>query len=209
MSGSSDPQIVFDGDSLTAGAGSSGGCTYPNLTIQALGAPWGGYNLGVPGAGIGSLVSGAAANVDTKYNASHSKNIVILWAGSNDLANSSGQTATVYSAIQTFGNARKAVGWTVVIVSILPRTATNGSFETDRQSLATSLLGDFTGSTSDPNIWTGAGYADYLLNITADSTIGSSGENITGPYDSDHIHLNNGGYEYFAKKIVTLIQMIP
>lgn len=179
------------------------------MVIQSLGSTWGGYNLGVPGAGIASRVANAAANVDTKYNASHSKNIVILWAGTNDTANSSGQATTVYNAIKTYGAARKAVGWTVVVVSILPRSASNASFATDRASVRTSLLGDFTSATSDTIIWTGAAYADYFLDIGGDLNIGQTGQNLTGPYDIDRIHLNNGGYEYFASKMLTLIRMIP
>lgn len=212
MPGASAPQAVFDGDSLTSGAGSTGGCNYPNLAIQTLDSTWGGYNIGIGGAALAGMIGGAATNVDPKYNASHSKNIVILWGGSNDLANATGTPAQVYANIQTYGAARKAVGWQVVVVSALPRSAGSGTFEADRQTVRAFLLADFTVATSDPNIWKpGAGitYADVFMDIGNDPIIGQAGQNITGPYDTDHIHLLDAGYQLVGIQAVKAINALP
>lgn len=159
------------------------------------------------------MVATAAANVDPFYNASHPANVVVLWGGTNDLANGSSPPtpASVVANMRTFGAARHAVGWKVVILDILPRTADNAAFETNRQAVRAELLGDFTVATADPNIWLpgpGVTYADVFVDL-AGTTIGQPGANVTGPYDADHIHLVSGGYEFVAAYVARAIRLIP
>jgi len=206
--GGSDPQFVAVGDSLTFGVGATGGCTYPNILAAQLGSPWGGYNQGVPGWGLDSMIGAAASQVDPLYNASHSQNVVILWGGTNDIDLGS-SAATVYGKIVTYGTARHAAHpWKVGIMSILPRSSSNPNFETVRQALRTLLLADFTVATANPNAWLpgpGITYADAFYDVGNDPVIGQASDQLTTWYQPDHIHLSDGANGIVATGVQAMI----
>lgn len=196
---------------MTLGAGSTSGNSYPSQTVnQLLPQPWGMVNLGVGGQSLGSMVTNAAANVDPKYNPINDYTIVIvLWGGTNDLGTGSRTPAQVFADLQTYGNARQAVGWKVVILSLLPRSATSPTFEADRQTLKGLLLGDFTVPTGFTNIWTGGSYADALVDLASDSVIGLPGSQSNLTYfNADQVHLTDAGYAIVAGYVKDAVDLV-
>lgn len=111
--------LVTDGDSITAGFGLT--TPWPNLLslnkVYVLSA-----NVGVAGETLATMVSNAAANVDPLFIAdSQVTNIVTIWGGTNDIQAST-PVGTIEGLLQTYGQARQAVGWKVATIYTVDRT---------------------------------------------------------------------------------------
>lgn len=158
------------------------------------------------------MITRAASVIDPYYSAADRKTMLIAWGGTNDIALGGASAATTYARIVTYGTARKAAGWRVIILSILPRSAagTPATFEADRQTVNAALLADFPTATAHTNITSGGAYADYLINIGADTTIGEAGDELnTTYYTADKVHLKNAGYAIVADYVKKAIQLFP
>lgn len=187
--------LVFDGDSLTAGTGSSGGNTYPAQLITLLGGAT--YlpsnNVAVAGQTMADMITDGAAQVDVLYRPELVFNICCAWGGTNDLV-ASVSAATTYSRIVTYCQARQAAGFRVVILTILPRTTGVGTFEADRQTVNANIRANW------------ATFADALADVGTSTVIGEAGDNLnTTYYDTDGVHLNNTGYGVVAGIVAAAI----
>lgn len=189
-------QIVFDGNSLTVGY-----VAFPAMTDVALpqvsGGFWRAYNLGISGQTIEQMATNAATKVDPLYNTSASKNILSCWEGTNALQALQNPT-TVYNDIVGYCQARRAAGWRVVIVTILPRTAagTYAGFEADRQTVNAAIRANY------------ATFADAIADVGADATIGAPGASNNVTYYSDKTHLTTAGYAIAATLIKNAINTL-
>jgi lysophospholipase L1-like esterase len=182
MYGMTRPQIVFDGDSLTSGYGVADGSAYPDQCMALLGgtSAYDYYNLAIPSELITEMTNNAPAFIDVGYTASKSKNIVVIWGGSNDLI-AGEAAATVYNNIASYCQARRAAGWKVVVVTILPRNP-NSDFFARRASCNTSIRTNW------------ATFADALADVAADPRIGDDGDqDDTTYYQADKTHTNATG----------------
>lgn len=182
---------------------------YPSQVAALLGAPLDWRNVAIGGTDVSQMISRAATRVDPLYRTAPQTKpqIVILWGGTNNLSNAT----TTYNNIKSYCTARQTVGWKCVILTILPRTQAgiSPSFETLRQSVNASLRADFPTATGESNIWTGASYADYLVDIGSDSTIGDTGDELNTTYYLDKVHLTSAGYAIIADYVKKAIQLFP
>lgn len=158
------------------------------------------------------MVSTAPTLVDPRYNiAGTGKQIVLIWGGTNDIINGGTPAATYANAVQ-YGMDRKALGWKVIFYTMLPRGTIPG-IETNRQTLNALLLADFPTPTAFTNIYTGAAWADVLVDVGADATIGVPGSQFNLTYYSpDQIHLTNAGYTVvagYAKQALSVVVATP
>ena len=82
----------------------------------------------------------------------------------------------------------------MVIVFTLQQMGGSVSYETSRRKLNTLLRADFPTTTAYTNILTGASYADYLVDLGNDATLGVAGErkNDLTYYQSDSLWTNAG-----------------
>lgn len=155
------------------------------------------------------MISRAATRVDPFYRTAPqaAPQVVIIWGGTNNLTNAT----TTYNNIKSYCTARQAVGWKCIILTILPRTQAgiSPSFETLRQSVNASLRADFPTATAHANIYTGASYADYLIDIGSDATIGVAGSELNTTYYLDKVHLANTGCAVAADYVKKAIQLFP
>lgn len=203
------PNLVFDGDSLTEGYGLTipPDAKYPDQVVAPLGYAvdqlW---NVAVGGQTAANRTSAAPTVVDPKYKTNGAPQIVIFWAGTNDLYFGT-SAATTYARIVAYATARKAAGWRVVLLTILPRSniGTPAGFEVARQSVNDSLLTDFSTATGEAGIWTGAAYADYLVHVGGDSTIGDAGDENNATYYADTIHPTAAGHAIMASIIIAAL----
>lgn len=193
------PQIIFDGDSLTDGVGSTSGETYPKQTIDLLGGTtaFRYYNQGVSGQTTQQMIDDGVSQIDPLYSSFKRDNIVVLWGGTNDLYFGA-SAATTYSRIVEYATARRAAGYKVIVTTILPRSGGDipGTFEADRQTVNTNIR----------NNW--ATFADAVADVAANTDIGEAGDDLNLTYYPDGVHLNNTGYAIVADlvrdQIVTL-----
>jgi lysophospholipase L1-like esterase len=187
--------VVCDGDSLTCGGPQvQTPCpitqNYPAQLLAALGPAWECYNWGESGETIATMLANGGTNVDPLYDAvSYAKNICVLWGGTNDLDASVSPT-TVYNNIKSYCQNRQAAGWKVVVCTILPRSSSSGTFESDRQTVNANVRSGY------------ATFADALADVGNDTTIGQAGQNTNQTYYiGDNIHLRPVGYAIVAAAV--------
>lgn len=128
-----DANIVFDGDSITGGFG----IAMPWSSVVSYGAATNPYgaNLGVSGKGLNfaraitgdgsmeSMITTLPTAVNPLY-VSGKKNILVIWACTNDLAAGGRTAAQCYTDLQSYVSTAHTQGWKVVVVPLLSE---NGS----------------------------------------------------------------------------------
>lgn len=109
--------LVADGDSITFGQGA----TNPYTALMGLsGNSWTITNKGIPGELLSTMLTNAPTAIDPLFTSKFSKNVVVIWGGTNDIANSQ-QPVDVYANLTSYIAARHAVGWKVIAVTMLSR----------------------------------------------------------------------------------------
>lgn len=186
--------VVFDGDSMTAGTGTTS--PYPDQCGVLLGSGWGYGNYAANGTVINpDMIIRGATRIDPAVSVNNGKHILVIWGGTNDLHFSATAAAT-YTALQTYCNARRAAGWKVVVLTMLPRSDAGNpvDIETRRTDYNTSIRAGWSA------------FADVLYDPASDARIGDLGdETDLTYYTSDHVHLNATGLGIIAAGVATAI----
>jgi lysophospholipase L1-like esterase len=196
-------QIVYDGDSLTAGKDSGTASTnwrpYPTQTYPLLNfKDYVTYNFGVSGQGSTAMSSDAASQIDTLYDSTLRKNVLVAWDITNEIAFGT-SAATAYSNFVSYCQARRAAGWKVIVMTVLPRTDTgvDADFETKRTSVNTLIRSNWSS------------FADSLVDVAADTRIGDAGDDQDLTYYlDDDVHLNNTGAGVVASLVAPAINAL-
>jgi lysophospholipase L1-like esterase len=180
-----DGTLVCDGDSLTAGTGASPAqMAYPNQLIHLSVTDQHLYNYGVTGQTIVQMIADAAAQIDILI--SSGTNNLVCWGGVNDIA-ASVDSATVYSNIAAYCQARKAAGWTVTVCTITAAGTITGAKETVRQEVNASIVSNYES------------FADHLADLAANQYFDATDDTSnTTYYNADTVHLTNVGYGIVA-----------
>lgn len=194
--------IAFDGDSQTWGTGiAAEGTDYPAQCIATLGNTYQYINNGVTGQQLGSgganTINGDAPTyVDPAVSSGFTgKKICVLWGGSNDI-DAGVAAATVQGYIESYVSARKAAGFThVVVLTMLDRAAFTAGERTAK-------------NTCNGTIRSRAATVGYTVaDVAADGRIGDDGDySDTTYFNADQVHLNGTGYGVVAGIVATAIQ---
>ncbi len=178
---------VFEGDSLTSGVGATPGVSdYPTQLMNLLSVPYNKTNVGAASDFISGMIAEGYLEVDPLYNPGVPRNYAFIWAGTNDVARGDSAT-TVYNNIVTWCNRRKDLGWTVIVLTMLPRVAFDAGMITNRHTINTNIVSNW------------ATFADCLVDLAADGRIGDDGDYAdTTYYNVDQTHLNPTGYGVVA-----------
>lgn len=200
---------MFDGDSITYGSGLTipPDKTYPTQVADLMGGGFSSVNMGAPAQTLLWMQQNGRSRIDSLFNNSTGENVVVIFAGTNDYVLGSDNTA-VYGLTKDYCQERKAAGWRVVVVGMLPRSNQPASFETYRQAIRTQMLADFAVS-AGINIWKGgpAAYADYFIDLGGDATIGQAGQSSNTTYYLDGTHLTNAGCAIVAGYVKNAISL--
>jgi lysophospholipase L1-like esterase len=193
--------IVFDGDSLTVGL-QNGAVPYPKQLIRLY---YGdtpvpncvGYNCGNSAETVADMIASAPATVDIyRGDAGFSKYICIFWGGTNDI-NLGETAATVQGRIQTYCMARRAAGWKVFVMTIIP----NGTMSAAEKLVRVEV-----------NNWIKANYASFadgLIDPTANAAFDEESDTgNTTYYNADTAHLTTVGYGLIASIVKTAIDAL-
>jgi lysophospholipase L1-like esterase len=174
--------VVFDGDSITDPAQLDAETMYPWLALSQLSPVRQGRNYAIVNSRVANLTS-RAATVDANYNSSRSKNILFVFVGSNDQTEAGATANSVYTNLKTYCLARRAVGWTVVVATILPRTDVSN---VTRNALNTLIRNDTS-------------FYSALADFGADATMGCDNcySNLTY-FNADGIHPIAAGHAIIA-----------
>jgi len=187
--------IVVDGNSLAVGTAGTTSATIHDGIIEANGPIVGTdyENWSIGGATTVSLESDASTRIDSRLRTvpDTSKQILIIWELGNDIGLNATRTGLeAYNNIKTYCQARKAAGWSNIIVgTCLPRKASatvNANYETERLACNTLIRDALTNSET---------WLDAIADYGGSATIGATGAaDVTTYYNADGIHLNNTGH---------------
>lgn len=189
--------IVFDGDSLTAGSTATD--PYPSQLMRRFrpGVQW--ANLGIGGQRLQDMLEHAPAAVDPLYDADLGQNVVVVWGGTNDMRWWAHTPAVVYSRLREYCLGRRQTGYTVVVLTLLPRS--DGiyppNFEADRLALNSKIRA------------TWPGFADAIVDVGSDPLIGQQGNEVnTRFFSGDRVHLNDLGLSVVAGRVGQLLKRL-
>lgn len=191
------PNIVFEGDSLSSSGISTSmslvtyNNTMPAFAVVGIDPRATLYNVSAFGDTVLNMVATGAAQIDTKF-VTGARNVCVLWGGTNDLGLGAATAAQVLTRTAQFVAARRAAGWRVVTVTMLPRTdgAKPVGFDANRATINTALIANAGGI-----------YGDAIANPASDTRIGDDGDSEDTTYYSDKLHMTPTGYAIVAQYV--------
>ena len=179
--------MVFQGDSITEGTDSTKNRNYP-FYMQLPGYKL--FNAGVGGDKWANLIADFPAISALYYDATKSKNIIIGFAGTSDISAAT-SPADTFALSETWVALAQAEGWTVVIITMLPRTNVSN---VDRNAYCDLLLGSS---------------ADLVVDVRDSPVLGYDGADlVTHLFDVGGVHPNSHGYKILAELVQSKIQAI-
>jgi lysophospholipase L1-like esterase len=192
---STDGLIVFDGDSLTEGFMLPRGQSYPAQAMRLLPQGIRSANVAVSGQIWPDLLADVTSEVDPLYSEKNAFNIVVVWAGANDLA--AGYTAQeIYENARTYCLARRQRGFTVLVCTMYPLQPRGDDPRYEALRL------DYNRLLRD----TWPQFADALVDLAADARIGDDSPVARAGYFIDIVHLNEAGYAVIADAVVAVLR---
>lgn len=184
------PLVVCDGNSLTAGSGSTAPqYTYPNQLREMLGGSTlvNLFNFGVHGQTTPMMIADAATQVDPLYLAEHRANILVAWEIRNHMVGDGATKEVAYASYVSYCQARLAAHYSVCAVTVLPSSGLNN---TDRAWVNNQIRANYLT------------FATVLADVAADPDMGPDGANLNLTYyTADQIHITDLGYT----KIATIV----
>lgn len=184
------------GDSRTVGYGSGVGqaysLNYPNRLMSLIGSGF--YkNFGVAGDQVAQMSTRATSAVIPSYSPTKGKNVVVVWGGTNDLANTSTTGADLAIAYLNVCQTLVNAGFKAVIC-------------TEIDCAATGLRADFQARRSDFNAYLLANWqtkANRIVNFANQPLLSNVGAATNTVYfDPDFRHIKPAGYTLVANEIV-------
>ncbi|HVJ84471.1 MAG TPA: GDSL-type esterase/lipase family protein [Caulifigura sp.] len=194
------PQVLFHGDSLTSGLPDiplPHADRYPTVAMALLdtGADW--ASLGVPGRTVSDLLANVA-EIDACRRPLAPSDIVVVWGGINDLVGEGATVAIVISRLTIYANARRALGFKVIGLTIIAADEANPGippeFEAQRDEVNTWLRG------------AGAANFDAIADVAADERLSDATDSTY--FQADGVHLAAGGAAVVAEIVAAAIQSL-
>lgn len=154
-------QIILDGDSITQSFGTSLNVGWPRSLSKAF-PSYRMINLGIPGQTMATMAGNVATKVVARFQSGYSKNILVVWAGTNDVV-AGATAATIYANLQSETAAAKTAGFKVVWATMLPRTDLTSGMQTVWAAYNALIRGATLGQSNT---------ADALADVQSDATMG-------------------------------------
>jgi hypothetical protein len=212
---SSGVNIVWDGNSLVAGVGATGGLTLPVQTAALSPVSGSGAvtsNVGVSGQSWADMTSGAS-DVDAAW-VPGKTNILIPWETTNSVFNTGRTGVQAFSDAATYIADRKSRHpWIVLCPTSIPRTSTINQADCDYKN-AQLVIADNLMRTGYKSIKidrlvdlrrAGSPFAFSAYNMSDFSASGAIW--YEGP--GYQIHLNNAGYALVAGWVAAALRTLP
>jgi len=177
--------LVWDGGSIVGGCGGGPGMGFSEQTMRLVPHPCLSYESPSWHARITDMLTEARMEVDARYDPRGDQNVCVVLAGGGDIERGR-SPSRVYGDLVRYCSGRRAAGFHVVVVTLLPRR-TPLRFEADRQRFNELVRAGW----SD--------FADGLADVAADPRIGDDGDQFHRRYyRPDAIHPNAAGYGVMA-----------
>jgi len=184
-------QVVFTGDSITAGSGAAFGTGWV-AQLAATNALWKTVkvvNMGVPSRTLQDM-SVSHTDVDGVHDGSLENNVCVIFAGTNDLT-ASATGATAYGSLTSYVASCKSAGYNKVIV--VPCMTRQGIDQTQRGIYNTAIAANTCG-------------ADAVVTLPAQLMANGNEANTT--YFADGTHPANAGCTLIASAVLSAINTV-
>jgi lysophospholipase L1-like esterase len=189
------PNLVFDGDSISAGAGAPQGRGLDAQVAAVLGGTLTIHNVAVGGRPVYQCLALYDHTVAPLYQPRNPHNIIVFHAGDNDI--SAGRNARrTYTAFTAYTALAHRQGWKVVVSTEFRRPDFPPAKEQQLELYNRLLLSN-------------AAKADVVVNLDADSRFADLGKRSdSAVFSPDHIHPTEGGYRILAAMLTPAIQSL-
>jgi len=184
--------LVWEGGSIIIGGSAADGEELTRQTRALLDHTCHSYKSTSGNRTLADMIAQASVRVDPHYDPVADANVCVVMAGGGDLA-SGGDPQAVLDALRTYCAARRAAGFEVVVLTLLPRSDPVG-FDAARAVYNDILRAQW------PT------FADGLANVAADPRIGADGANLDPVYFADAIHPTSAGYAVMAAAVAPALE---
>jgi hypothetical protein len=177
--------VVWDGGSIIAGHPAEAAYRFPAQTLSMLPRACESFVSASAGARIADMLRDGPTEVDARFQPEADLNLCVVLAGGGDFR-SGATAATMYDSLRTYCEQRRAAGFRVVVLTVLPCHRTDG-FEVKRIAFNAMLRDGWRD------------FADGLADIGGDPRIGDTGDEYDAQfYRTDQLHLTNAGNAVMA-----------
>jgi len=188
--------VVWDGGSIIAGHGADRGYEFPVQTLAVVPRVCRSFDSYASGARIADMLADAPAEVDARYDARADLNLCLVLAGGGDFR-AGLSAASEYAAVRTYCLERRAAGFRVIVLTVLP---------SDRPETFDVVRLAYNAMVRDQ--W--SEFADGLADIAADPRIGETGDELDRQfYKVDALHPNNAGNTVMAAVTAPVVAAQP
>ena len=184
--------LVWEGGSIIIGGSATDGEELTRQTRALLDHTCHSYKSTSGNRTLADMIAQAPVRVDPHYDPMADANICVVMAGGGDLA-SGGDPQAVLDALRTYCAARRAAGFEVVVLTLLPRSDPVG-FDAARAVYNDMLRAQWPA------------FADGLADVAADPRIGADGANLDPVYFVDTIHPTSAGYTAMAAAVAPALE---
>ena len=172
------PQVIYLGDSLTLGYGAEHPYSRDIVLTDWCGQKVSSTNLGISGLKISDMYHNSDINLNILYNFDSALNIVVIWGGTNDIADGVSVLQT-YSYLREFCQYERRLGFRVFVMTMISRTG----LEKQKNQFNDLIRNDWKK------------FSDGIIDVAANASIGADGACSDKAYfNEDGIHLNDAGY---------------
>jgi len=187
--------LVFDGDSISAGWGASHGHGLDTRVADALGADVRLQNVAVGGRPVSDCLRLYQQLVMPLFDATTTRNIIVFHAGDNDIAQGRDAVQT-YAAFTAYVAAARRQGWKVVVSTELRRPNFRPAQETELETYNSFLLRNEAG-------------ADAVVDFDADPRMTSIPARLDPAlFSHDGVHPSDGGYGVLTRLLAPAVKRV-
>ncbi len=187
--------LVFDGDSISAGAGSSPNHGPDRQVLPLLDGPVRLHNVAVSGRPVSDCLLLYPQLVAPLFAADRGANVIVFHAGDNDLAQGRSSVQT-YAAFTAYVALAHRQGWKVVVSTELQRFDWSAARQAD--------LADYNDRLRENR----AG-ADAVVDLDTDPRLAlPSGRRNPALFTPDGVHPSDGGYAVLAALLAPAIRRV-
>jgi lysophospholipase L1-like esterase len=188
--------VVWDGGSIINGYRTSPGLDFPAQTLRLVPHPAVSLVVWSPNRTLPIMLAQAADKVDANHATDADLNVCLVMAGAGDIV-AGRDAATIHEALRTYCLARREAGFSVVVLTLLPRSKV-AYFEDVRQALNDLVRREWRT------------YADGLADVAADPRIGDLFDDLDQTYYSaDGTHPNDAGDAVMATITAPVLNQLP
>jgi lysophospholipase L1-like esterase len=187
--------LVFDGDSISAGVGASSGHGLDGQTVAAIGDDVRLHNVAVGGRPVWDCLQLYNKTVAPLFDASSRHNVIAFHAGDNDIAQGRSADAT-YAAFTDYVAAAHHQGWKVIVSTELRHADFSALMETKLEDYNNLLRRNRAG-------------ADAVVDLDTEARLREFSYR-TNPalFTRDRVHPSEGGYAVLAAMLAPEVKRI-